>query len=74
MEKTLLLSVEDWQTWYKKEVEAWGSRARVQSGGDTETPNEYPCILIACDSSDEYAYGNTIYDFIYKSDVEKLFQ
>jgi hypothetical protein len=74
MEKTLLLSVEDWQTWYNKEVSAWGSRARVQSWGDTETPNEYPCILIACDSSDEYAYGNTIYDFIYKSDVEKLFQ
>jgi hypothetical protein len=74
MERTLLLSVEDWQTWYNKEVSAWGSRARVQSGGDTETPNEYPCILIACDSSDEYAYGNTIYDFIYKSDVECFFK
>ena len=74
MERTLLLSVEDWQNWYNKEVSAWGSRARVQSWGDTETPNEYPCILIACDSSDEFAYGNTLYDFIYKSDVEKLFQ
>lgn len=74
MERTLLLSVEDWQTWYNKEVSAWGSRVRVQSCGDTETPTEYPCILIACDSSDEFTYGNTIYDFIYKSDVEKLFQ
>ena len=74
MERILLLSVEDWQNWYNKEVSAWGSRARVQSGGDTETPTEYPCIIIACDSSDEFAYGNTIYDFIYKSDVECLFK
>lgn len=74
MERRLLLSVEDWQNWYEKEVSAWGSRARVQSCGDTETPTEYPCIIIACDSSDEYAYGNTIYDFIYKKDVECLFK
>ena len=73
MERILLLSVEDWQNWYNKEVSAWGSRARVQSGGDTETPTEYPCMVIACDSSDEYTYGNTIYDFIYKSDVIGLF-
>lgn len=74
MERRLLLSVEDWQNWYEKEVSAWGSRARVQSCGETETPNEYPCILVACDSSDEYAYGNTIYDFLYKKDVECLFK
>lgn len=74
MERRLLLSVEDWQNWYEKEVSAWGSRARVQSRGETETPTEYPCIIVACDSSDEYAYGNTIYDFLYKKDVECLFK
>lgn len=69
MEKIILHTNEDWQNWYQKEVSAWGSQARVRSGGDTETPTEYPCIVIACDSSDEYTWGNTIYDFIYKSDV-----
>lgn len=73
MEKTILHNYGDWERWYKTEVSAWGSQARVRSGGDTETPNEYPCIVIACDSSDEYTYGETIYDFIYKSDVIGLF-
>lgn len=73
MEKTILHTNEDWQNWYKREVSAWGSQVRVQSGGDTETPTEYPCIVIACDSSDEFTYGKTIYDFIYKSDVIGLF-
>lgn len=74
MERTLLLSVEDWQTWYSNKVNAWGSDRYVQSWGDTDTPNEYPCIVVEVENMDECGYGFTCYDFIYKSDVEKLFQ
>ena len=74
MERTLLLSVEDWQTWYSNKVNAWGSDRSVQSWGDTDTPNEYPCIVVEVENMDECGYSFSCYDFIYKSDVEKLFQ
>ena len=74
MERTLLLSVEDWQTWYSNEVRAWGSDRCVIGWGDTDVPKEYPCIVVCVENFDENGYGFSCYDFIYKSDVEKLFQ
>ena len=74
MERTLLLSVEDWQTWYGNKVNAWGSDRCVQSYADTETPTEFPCILIENEDLDECGYGFTSYDFLYKKDVECLFK
>lgn len=73
MEKILLLSVEDWQTWYSNKVSAWGSYRSVQSWGDTETPNEYPCIVIEVENMGECGYSSC-YDFLYKKDVECLFK
>ena len=73
MERTLLLSVEDWQNWFKNQAEMWGGSSRVRSFGDTETPNEYPCLVIECENEGN-GWGFGCYDFIYKSDVEKLFQ
>lgn len=68
MEKTLLLSVEDWQNWYYKKKDSWGSINYVQSLGDTDTPVKYPCIVIGCENrNEEYAFF--CYDFIYKSDM-----
>ena len=72
MERTLLLSVEDWRNWFNSRAEMWCHSGRVRSFGDTETPNEYPCIVIDCENENE-GWGYTCYDFIYKSDVEGLF-
>ena len=72
MERTLLLSVEDWQKWYHNKVSAWGSNRSVVSYADTETPNEYPCLVIENESLDECGYGFTCYDFIYRKDIESI--
>ena len=74
MERTLLLSVEDWQNWYHNKVSAWGSDRSVVSYADTETPNEYPCLVIENESLDEWGYGFTCYDFIYRKDIDQIFQ
>ena len=73
MERTLLLSVEDWQNWYQSRVSMWDSSRRVRSWGDSETPTEYPCLVIECDNEDE-GWGFTCYDFIYRKDVDQIFQ
>lgn len=73
MERTLLLSVEDWQKWHRNKVSAWGSDRSVVSYADTETPHEYPCLVIANESLDECGYGFTCYDFIYRKDIESMF-
>ena len=54
------------------EVKCGGSSRQVVSFGDTETPTEYPCLVVDCENEDN-GWGITCYDFIYKSDVEKLF-
>ena len=74
MERALLLTIEDWQNWYHNKVSAWGSDRSVVSYADTETPNEYPCLLVAFESLDECGYGFTCYDFIYRKDVDQIFQ
>ena len=73
MERTLLFTSVDWDNWYRGKVSAWGSDRLVQSWADTDEPKEYPCILIESENMDECGYGFTCYDFIYKSEVEKLF-
>lgn len=73
MERTLLLSIEDWQNWYADKVSAWGNDICVQSYADTDTPTEFPCIVIENENLDESGYGFSCYDFIYKKDVETLF-
>lgn len=73
MERTLLLSVEDWQKWYHNKVSAWGSDRSVVSYADTETPSEYPCLVIENESLDECGYGFTCYDFIYRKDIDSIF-
>ena len=73
MDRTLLLTIEDWQNWYSGKVSAWGSDRMVQSYADTDTPKEFPCILIEVENMDECGYSFTCYDFIYKGDVLNLF-
>lgn len=72
MEKTLLQSIEDWQNWYSNKVNAWGCSRRVRAWGESETPNEYPCLVIEVENEDE-GYAFSCYDFVYKSDVANLF-
>lgn len=72
MEKKLLLSIEDWQNWYHNTKDDWGGSKYVQSLGDTDTPSEYPCIVIGCANEDD-GWGIFCYDFLYKNDVESLF-
>jgi hypothetical protein len=72
MERELLLSLEQWQNWYKCMCDAWGYNG-VYSKADTDTPTEFPCLLIWTNELDENVNGFTSYDFIYKRDVECLF-
>lgn len=64
--KRKLDNLQDWQDWYDWNSKKFGNRNIIN--GDTETPNNYPCII----SWHEYeGYdGNDIcvYNFIYLAD------
>lgn len=73
MEKTILHNSGDWESWYAHMVMSWGWSSRVRSAGNSDTPLEYPCLLVSSEEMDEYNNSYTSYDFIYKSDVIGLF-
>jgi hypothetical protein len=63
MELKCLKSLRDWRNWLE-ERGVMGPTA----------PKEYPCLVLWYYAYDECSYGEMNHEFIYKSDVECLFE
>lgn len=64
--KRKLDNLQDWQDWYDWNSKKFGNRI---INGDTETPNNYPCIISWHEYEDRYDGDDIcVYNFIYLSD------